>query len=126
MNGIVFSLVAITAVAYAQTPSKNDARYFDQRVAPILIKRCLGCHNQELNDGGISFFDRETLLKGGSRGPAVVPGQPENSVLIHAVRRDGEFKMPPGAKLPSRDVATLTEWVKRGAPWGTKLRGADK
>ena len=126
MNGIVFSLVAITAVAYAQTPSKNDARYFDQRVAPILIKRCLGCHNQELNDGEISFFDRETLLKGGSRGPAVVPGQPENSVLIHAVRHDGDFKMPPGAKLPSRDVATLTEWVKRGAPWGTKLRGADK
>ena len=126
MNGIVFSLVAITAVAYAQTPSKNDARYFDQSVAPILIKRCLGCHNQELNDGGISFLDRETLLKGGSRGPAVVPGQPENSVLIHAVRHDGEFKMPPGAKLPSRDVVTLTEWVKRGAPWGTKLRIADK
>lgn len=114
------------AVAYAQTPSKSDARYFDQRVAPILIKRCLGCHNQELNDGGISFLDRETLLKGGSRGPAVVPGQPENSVLIHAVRHDGDFKMPPGAKLPSRDVATLTEWVKRGAPWGTKLRIANK
>ncbi len=126
MNGIVFSLVAITAVAYAQTPSKNDERYFDQRVAPILIKRCLGCHNQELNDGGISFLDRETLLKGGSRGPAVVPGQPEISVLIHAVRHDGEFKMPPGAKLPSRDVVTLTEWVKRGAPWGTKLRIANK
>ena len=126
MNGIVFSQVAITAVAYAQTPSKNDARYFDQRVAPILIKRCLGCHNQELNDGGISFLDRETLLKGGSRGPAVVPGQPENSVLIHAVRHDGEFKMPPGAKLPSRDVVTLTEWVKRGAPWGTKLRIKNK
>ena len=126
MTGIVFSQVAITAVAYAQTPSKNDARYFDQRVAPILIKRCLGCHNQELNDGGISFLDRETLLKGGSRGPAVVPGQPENSVLIHAVRHDGEFKMPPGAKLPSRDVVTLTEWVKRGAPWGTKLRIKNK
>lgn len=116
----------MTGVAFAQASSKDDVRYFDTRVAPILTKRCLGCHNQELNDGGISFLDRETLLKGGSRGPAVVPGEPEDSVLIHAVRRDGELQMPPGAKLPSRDVATLTEWVKRGAPWGTKLRIANK
>ena len=126
MNGIVLYLAAMTGVALAQVSSKTDARYFDSRVAPILTKRCLGCHNQELNDGGISFLDRQTLLKGGSRGPAVVPGQPEDSVLIHAIRRDSELQMPPGSKLPARDVATLTEWVKRGAPWGTKLRVADK
>ena len=112
----------MTAVAFAQ----DDTRYFDKRVAPILTKRCLGCHNQELNDGGISFLDRETLLKGGSRGPAIVPGQPDASVLIRAIQHDGDLKMPPGPKLSSRDVATLTEWVKRGAPWGTKLRLSNK
>lgn len=116
----------MTGVAFAQVSSKTDARFFDDRVAPILTKRCLGCHNQELNDGGISFLDRQTLLKGGSRGPAVVPGQPEASVLIHAIRRDSELQMPPGAKLPAREVRTLTEWVKRGAPWGTKLRIGNK
>jgi hypothetical protein len=125
VNGVVFYVIAITT-AFAQTPSKAGARYFDTRVAPILTRRCLGCHNQELNDGGISFLDRETLLKGGSRGPAIVPGQPEESVLIHAIRHEGDLKMPPGAKLPSRDVATLTKWVRRGAPWGTKLRIANK
>ena len=116
----------MTGVAFAQVPSKAGVRFFDTRVAPILTRRCLGCHNQELNDGGISFLDPQTLLKGGSRGPAVVPGQPEDSVLIHAIRRDSELQMPPGSKLSSRDVATLTEWVIRGAPWGSKLRIADK
>ena len=55
----------------------EPARYFDRKVAPILTRRCLGCHNEELKDGGISFRDRASLLKGGRRGPAIVPGKPE-------------------------------------------------
>ena len=123
MSRVVFCLAAVSAAALAQKPAKDDAgRYFDKRVAPILSKRCLGCHNNDLNDGGISFLDRDSLLKGGGRGPAVVPGKPEDSVLIHAVRQDGDLKMPPGGKLSARDTAVLTEWVRRGALWGTKLR----
>jgi hypothetical protein len=118
VNGIIFCLLAFNVLAFAQKPE----RFFDTRVAPILTKRCLGCHNNELKDGDISFLDRASLLKGGGRGPAVVPGKPEQSVLIHAVRYDGDLKMPPGRKLSSRDVATLTEWISRGAVWGKKLR----
>jgi Planctomycete cytochrome C len=97
---------------------------FDTRIAPLLSKRCLGCHNDELNDGNISFLNRETLLKGGSHGPAIVPGDPEQSVLIHAVRQDGELKMPPGGRLSRREIRSLVEWIKLGAPWGTKLHPA--
>lgn len=68
---------------------------------------------------------REGLLKGGSHGPTIRPGKPEASLLIHAVRQDGELKMPPGAKLPAADIATLTEWIRRGAAWGTKLRAGE-
>jgi Planctomycete cytochrome C len=115
--------VAVACVALAQKPGKDGGgRYFDTRVAPILSKRCLGCHNNDLNDGGISFQDRDTLLKGGGRGPAVVPGKPEESVLIQAVRQDGDLKMPPGGKLSKRDAAVLREWIRRGADWGSKLR----
>jgi hypothetical protein len=119
---ILFCLAALSGVAFAQRPPKDAARFFDARVAPILRKRCLGCHNEELKDGNISFLDRDSLLRGGGRGPAVAPGKPEESVLIHAVRQDGDLKMPPGAKLSRRQIATLTEWINRGAPWGTKLR----
>jgi hypothetical protein len=101
---------------------EDDARFFDKRVSPILTKRCLGCHNHELKGGDISFTDRDSLLKGGKHGPAIVPGNPQESVLIHALSHEGELKMPPGPKLPSREIKILTEWIKRGAPWGTKLR----
>jgi mono/diheme cytochrome c family protein len=112
----------LAGVAAAQEASPKDVRFFDRRVAPILQRRCVACHNQELRDGGISFLDRDSLLKGGSRGPAIVPGDPERSVLIRAIRHNSDPQMPPGPKLPAKDIASLTEWVRRGAPWGTKLR----
>ena len=100
----------------------RDERFFDRSVAPILTKRCLPCHNEDLKNGNISFLDRDSLLKGGNRGPAVVPGKPEHSILIDALRHEGDLQMPPGPKLPPKEIAVLTEWIKRGAVWGTKLR----
>ena len=96
-------------------------QFFDDRVEPILSRRCLGCHNDELKDGGVSFMGREGLLKGGTHGPTIRPGKPEASLLIHAVRQDGELKMPPGAQLPADEVATLTEWVAAGAAVGNEI-----
>jgi len=107
----------------AQSPAPDDSRFFDDRVEPILRKRCLGCHNQELKDGGVSFLDYDGLLKGGGRGPTVVPGNPAESILIQAVRQEGELKMPPGAKLSTEDIGTLTAWIERGAPRGAKIPG---
>jgi hypothetical protein len=117
-----FGLLAVAALSLpAQLPDR-DQRFFDTRVAPILAKRCLGCHNHQLNNGGISFLDRDTLLKDGGRGPAIVPGRPEESVLVRVLRHDGEVQMPPGRKLPPGEIRVLTDWIRRGAVWGTKLR----
>jgi hypothetical protein len=102
--------------------SDKDVRFFDSRVAPILERRCLGCHNEELKNGNISFVDRESLLRGGTRGPAIIPGDPRGSLLIAALRHEGQLQMPPGPKLPSEEIAVLTQWIKRGAVWGTRLR----
>ncbi len=99
----------------------EDAHFFDDHVAPVIEKRCLGCHNEQLKNGNISFLDRESLLHGGTHGPAIIPGKPQNSLLIVALRHEGELQMPPGPKLPSKEIAVLTEWIKRGAIWGTKL-----
>ena len=95
--------------------SAKDAQFFEKRVAPILKRRCAGCHNSEMMDGGISVFDRASLLKGGPRGPAVVPGDPGRSVLVRAIRHDSEPQMPPGPKMPAREIKILIEWVRRGA-----------
>jgi hypothetical protein len=101
---------------------RSDERFFDTKVAPILTRRCLGCHNEELKNGGVSFLDRESLIRGGPRGPAIVPGKPEEGVLTAALRHDSDIQMPPGPKLPSKEIRILTEWIRRGAVWGTRLR----
>ena len=110
-------------VAAAWAPAADGSTdYFDRKVAPILTRRCLGCHNEELKDGGISFRDRASLIKGGSHGPAIVPGKPEASMLVVALKHEGSLQMPPGPKLPSREISILTKWIRNGAVWGTKLR----
>jgi hypothetical protein len=108
----------LAGIASAEEPG----RFFDQRVAPILTKRCLPCHNGELKNGNVSFTDRDTLIKGGTRGPAIVPGRPAESYLVKTIRHDGDVKMPPGPKMKDKEIKILTDWISRGAPWGTKLR----
>ena len=116
------ALLVCALLAVQTSPARESPdQYFDRRVAPILTRRCVGCHNEELKNGGISFFDRATLLKGGSRGPAIVPGKPAESVLVRSLQHEGELQMPPGPKLPAKEIKLLTEWIRRGAPGGTKL-----
>ena len=68
--------------------------------------------------GGLDLRQRSTALEGGARGPALVPGNPEASLLYKAVLQTGEVKMPMGRpKLSAEDLATLREWIKQGAPW---------
>ena len=119
----VFSAVGLPA----QESDAEGSRFFKDRVAPILRARCLGCHNEELKDG-ISFEDREGLLTGANYGPTIVPGKPEQSALIHAVRQDGDLMMPPGGKLSKREIETLTEWIRKGAPlnWDKALDSKPK
>jgi cytochrome c551/c552 len=108
----------VLAAALLLAGSDSAQRYFDTRVFPILQKRCVPCHNNDLKNGGVSFLDRESLLVGGKRGPAVAPGKPEASVMIDALRHEGELQMPPGPKLPAKEIRVLTEWIRRGAVWG--------
>ena len=102
------------------TPSFEDSaaiEFFEQSVRPILVERCLSCHG-EAKKGGLRLDSRAAVLQGGASGPAVVPGSPEESLLIDAVHHGELVQMPPKSKLPDSEIAILTEWVARGAPWG--------
>ena len=119
----VASLVVGGYCMAAEHTDPKGAAFFEGRVAPILCGHCTSCHNDQLQASDLSFLTRKDVLTGGERGPAIVPYQPEQSILIHAIRRDGGLMkfpvmMPPGPKLPEEDIDTLTEWVKLGAPWG--------
>jgi mono/diheme cytochrome c family protein len=101
----------------ADSPSAADVDFFEKQVRPLLVEHCFQCHGNGKTKGGLSLAARQSVLKGGDSGPAIVPADPAGSLLIQAVRYDGETQMPPKKKLPDRAIAILTEWVQRGAPW---------
>src|SRR5262245_45847179 len=92
--------------------------FFERKVRPVLAENCYPCHSVAAGKqrGGLSLDTREAVRKGGDHGPAVVPGKPQDSLLVQAVRQTGKLKMPPRDKLPDAVVADLEEWVKQGAP----------
>ena len=92
---------------------------FDRDIQPLLAAKCLGCHNERLRTAGLALESRDTALQGGGRGAAIVPGEPGESLLLSAVRHDGELAMPPGGKLGDSEIQLLSEWIRDGAKWGT-------
>jgi hypothetical protein len=91
--------------------------FFENRVRPVLAEHCWGCHGPEKHKASLRLDSRSALLQGGDTGPAVVPGKPEESLLIEAVCYDGSIQMPPRGKLGKNEIDALTDWVKRGSPW---------
>jgi hypothetical protein len=92
--------------------------FFTERVQPILAERCFDCHSHEKKiKGGLALDTRSGWEKGGDTGPALVPGTPNDSLLVKAVNyTDPDLQMPPKKKLTDAEIAVLTEWVKIGAP----------
>src|SRR5262249_30274061 len=91
--------------------------FFETRVRPLLADNCLECHRAGKHKGGLRLDGRYAMIKGGDTGRVIVPGKPEESPLIEAIRYQGEVKMPPKKKLKDEEIAALTEWVKQGATW---------
>ena len=108
----MFVLLALSLSA----PPVND-EYFEAKVRPILVARCLGCHGPTKTKGGLRLDSKKGATTGGDTGPAIVAGDVEKSLLAKAVRYDGDVRMPPKGKLPDAEIATLTAWVAGGAPW---------
>lgn len=110
-------LLAMQAIAQAppQRASVDDA-FFEARVRPVLAVNCYGCHGPEKQANMLRVDSRESLLRGGKRGSALVPEKPEESLLIQAVRHQG-LQMPLGGRLEASEIDDLEEWVRGGAPW---------
>lgn len=121
---IVVALMVTSAAVEAASP-ENDAtgvEFFERRIRPIFVEHCNRCHGGDLNQpkGGLSIASREQLLHGGKRGPAIVPGEPDHSLLLQAVRHDlgVDLKMPKGRdRLSDQAIDDLTRWIELGAPW---------
>ncbi|HWA97302.1 MAG TPA: PSD1 and planctomycete cytochrome C domain-containing protein [Pirellulales bacterium] len=110
------SLFAVEAEsASGAKPDDQALEYFEKRIRPILASNCYECHGSDTQEAGLSVTGVGAMLRGGDQGPAVVPGNPDSSLLIQAVRWGDDLQMPPKGKLSREQIATLTEWVKHGA-----------
>jgi Protein of unknown function (DUF1553)/Protein of unknown function (DUF1549)/Planctomycete cytochrome C len=114
--GLLLAL-PVSSRGAAPVPDRAGMEFFEKKVRPLLASHCLACHGPTKQRGGLRLDSRAALLKGSDLGPVVVPGHPEKSGLLKAVRHEGDIKMPPKGKLPAEAVADLEQWVKMGVPW---------
>ncbi len=121
---VVPVLVGFVSAAFAEETGSAKAsvpaeaiEFFENSVRPLLVSACGDCHGAKKQWGGLRVDSREALLKGGDTSPAIVPGKPDASLLIAAVRRSDEIAMPPESPLKPEQIAILEKWVQLGAPW---------
>ena len=99
--------------------SPEDLAFFEQRIRPVLISRCYECHSVEASEveGELLVDSMQALQRGGSNGPALIPGDVEGSLIVKALRfRDAELQMPPAGRLPDQELRDIEDWIARGAP----------
>ena len=95
-------------------PAQDNAAFYESTIRPILRTNCLACHSDKTLTSGLSLETRESILKGGNRGPA-------EKFIMEAVRQAGELKMPPGKKLTPDQIAALENWIEMGVPMPANL-----
>ena len=110
----VIGLLTQTNQNFAQ-----DYEAFEIHVRPVLISKCIQCHGDEKQEGGLRLTRREDLLKGGESGPALIPGNPTESLIVEAIHYAG-LEMPPEEPLSAKQIASIEAWISDGAPWPTQ------
>lgn len=108
-----------TCTARAADATAEGVEFFEKKIRPVLVANCYKCHGTDSKQrGGLVLDNRAGLLQGGDSGPALVPGQPDKSRMILALRyQDERLRMPPKGKLAEEQIADISAWIKMGAPW---------
>src|SRR5216117_2435259 len=115
-TGVAIAVLVCAPFACAQ-PSPAGGEFFEKKIRPLLASKCYGCHGEKVASSALRLDSKAGWELGGNRGTAIIPGDPDGSLLIKAISfRDPQLKMPPAGRLSATEVADLTEWVRMGAP----------
>ena len=117
LSVVVFSCDFCQILFAGEKFTDEQVSFFETKIRPVFVNHCYKCHSKEFSSskGGLRLDVREALLKGGDSGPAIVPGNPKESLLLSALRHE-DIQMPPKSKLPEKVVADVERWIKMGAP----------
>jgi hypothetical protein len=113
----VVSLAAFADIGRStERPTPQQNEFFERKIRPVLVERCYECHSASAKEikGNLRLDSREAIRKGGDSGPAVAPGEPDDSLLLSALRYDG-LEMPPTGKLPESVIRDFETWIRNGA-----------
>lgn len=117
---VPYSVIPLEQLSGSQKGKPDPAaeEFFEKSVRPVLATRCFTCHGLEKQMRGLRLDSLASILKGGESGPALVPGDPDRSLLISAIRyQNPNLQMPPTGKLPEEETAALARWIAMGAYW---------
>ena len=125
LGGILLVLFVLGSAGWAAESDAVGQRaaedFFERNVRPVLVTRCVSCHGERKQEGGLRVDSRESLIRGGDRGPALVPGDPVASLLWQAVERKDDLAMPPTGPIAAAELAALRSWIQDGAVWPVSL-----
>src|SRR5262245_48858608 len=115
-QAVVAAVILIGAAARGAEPAKEDLEFFEKKIRPVLVEHCYKCHSEKAEklQGKLLLDSREAVRKGGESGAAIVPGDPDASLLVQALRFEN-LEMPPNGKLPLEVIADFERWIKQGA-----------
>src|SRR5262245_50050413 len=108
------AILATPAPALAAPGEKESMDFFEMKIRPVLVEHCYKCHSVESKKrkGELWLDSRAGLLEGGKSGPVLVPGDPEKSRLIEAIRyRNPDLQMPSNHQLPPAVMADFDAWI---------------
>lgn len=115
---LIILLISLLAASPAQSMDQEKLNFFESKIRPVLVDSCYKCHSLESgkDKGGLLVDSRDALLKGGDSGPAIVPGKPQESLLIKAISyKDLDLQMPEKKQLPEKVIKDFEKWVEDGA-----------
>src|SRR5262245_14929 len=111
------TLAIAVAIALVTCAARGDERLFRGRVVPILESKCIRRHGGEKPKGGLSLVPAKLLRRGGESGPVVVPGKPDESMLVDYISGEKPEMPKDGKPLSPVEVAAIREWIQEGAAW---------
>ena len=111
-----FSSSVAASLVISEAVSPEEVEFFEKQIRPLLANKCYSCHGPKEQLSSLRLDSRAAMIEGGTRGPSLVPGKPQESLMFRAVLHQ-ELKMPLGSKLPESQVADLKRWILMGAPW---------
>jgi hypothetical protein len=117
LRRIVLLSLTAASVASAQSIPANSPDFFEAKIRPVLVRNCYSCHTTS-QMSGLRVDSQDAMTKGGKRGPAIVPGDANGSLLMQALKQiDPAPKMPMGGKLTDAEVSDFAAWINAGAVW---------